>query len=53
MERLIKCECGYVARGKTDQEVVQKVEKHLETDHPDLAKSVSREDITGWIEIVS
>lgn len=53
MKRMIKCECGYVARGDTDEEVVKKVEEHLKTDHPKLAASVNREDIAGWIEIVS
>lgn len=53
MKRMIKCECGYVARGDTDEEVVAKVEEHLKADHPKLAASVSREDIRGWIEIVA
>ncbi|HZP90582.1 MAG TPA: DUF1059 domain-containing protein [Actinomycetota bacterium] len=53
MQRMITCECGYVARGATDEEVVSQVEAHLQSDHPELAKTVSREDIFGWIEVVA
>jgi predicted small metal-binding protein len=53
MNRIIKCECGYVAQGKTDEEVVRKVEEHLASDHPELLEKVSRDDIFGWIEVVS
>ena len=49
---MIKCECGYVAQGKTDEEVVRKVEDHLASDHPALLEKVSRDDIVGWIEVV-
>lgn len=51
MARLIKCECGYVARGETDDEVVRDVRRHLESQHPQLAASVSSQDIVSWIEI--
>jgi predicted small metal-binding protein len=50
MPKRVKCICGYVARGETDDEVVAQTEEHLRTDHPDLAGSVSRDDILGWIE---
>ncbi len=50
---MIKCECGYVAQGETDEEVVRKIEDHLASDHPELLEKVSREDIVGWIEVVS
>lgn len=51
MARLIKCECGYIARGETDDEVITKVRGHLESDHPQLAATVRRQDIESWIEI--
>jgi hypothetical protein len=50
MAKLIKCVCGYVARGETDDEVMGQTERHIATDHPDLAGQVSREDMLGWIE---
>jgi predicted small metal-binding protein len=52
MSRQIKCECGYVARGETDDEVVTLIEGHLRSDHPDLAETVSREEIAGWVEVL-
>jgi predicted small metal-binding protein len=49
--RTIKCECGYVARAATDDEVIADVRGHLDADHPQLAPTVSRQDIQSWIEI--
>jgi predicted small metal-binding protein len=52
MARQIKCECGYVARGETDDEVVAQIEGHLRSDHPELAETVTREEIASWVEVV-
>jgi hypothetical protein len=37
MAKIINCECGYVARGDTDDEVVADLEAHMRRDHPELA----------------
>jgi hypothetical protein len=52
MARQVKCECGYIARGETDDDVVQTIRDHLLTDHPDLAAEIADEQIRAWIEIV-
>jgi predicted small metal-binding protein len=52
MSRQIKCECGFVARGETDDEVVAQIEGHIRSDHPELAESISRDDIASWVEVV-
>ncbi|HEX8975544.1 MAG TPA: DUF1059 domain-containing protein [Solirubrobacteraceae bacterium] len=52
MARQIKCECGYVARGETDDEVVALIKSHIRTDHPELAKTLTRDEIAGWVEVV-
>ena len=52
MPRQVKCECGYVARGETDDEVVATIRDHIQTDHPDLAETLTNEQIRTWIEIV-
>jgi predicted small metal-binding protein len=52
MSRQIKCECGFVARGETDDEVVIQIEEHIRSDHPDLAESISRDEIASWVEVV-
>jgi predicted small metal-binding protein len=50
MTKIINCECGYVARGETEDEVVEEIQGHMRQDHPDLLEKVSREDLVGWIE---
>ena len=52
MSRQIKCECGFVARGETDDEVVVQIEDHIRSDHPELAGSLDRDEIAGWVEVV-
>lgn len=52
MARQVTCECGYVARGGSEEEVVDLIERHLRSDHPQMVATVSREDIRGWVEIV-
>lgn len=51
--RQVTCECGYVAQGRDDDEVIALVQDHLRRDHPDLAGSESADDIRAWIEVVS
>jgi predicted small metal-binding protein len=51
MERIIRCECGYVAHGESDDEVIAMIRTHMSTDHPALLESVSREDLLGWIQV--
>ena len=50
MAKLIRCECGFVARGDTDDDVITAIREHLAADHPALLASVSREDLLGWIQ---
>ena len=52
MASQVKCECGYIGRGETDDEVVATIRAHLQSDHPDLAETVTDERIRTWIEIV-
>jgi predicted small metal-binding protein len=50
MAKQITCECGYVATGETEDEVIASIREHMRTDHPDLLDSVTRDDLLGWIE---
>lgn len=50
MTKLINCECGYVARGETEDEVIGQIRDHMREDHPDVLEKVSRQDLVGWIE---
>lgn len=51
MTRIIRCECGYIARGETDTEVVDDISAHMRSDHPALFQAVAREDLFGWIQL--
>jgi predicted small metal-binding protein len=50
MAKLIRCECGFVARGDSDDQVVSVIRGHMATDHPALLESVSNDDLLGWIQ---
>jgi len=52
MARQVTCECGYVARAETDDDVVADIRGHIRSDHPELVEVVSDEQIVSWIEIV-
>jgi len=52
MARQITCECGYIARGESEDEVVDLIQQHLGSDHPQLLAQLTRDDIAGWVEIV-
>jgi predicted small metal-binding protein len=48
--KLIRCECGYVARGDSDDQVVGMIRGHMAIDHPALLETVSQQDLLGWIQ---
>ena len=50
MAMLIRCECGFVARGESEEEVIGNIREHLSQVHPVLAASVTDGDLLGWIE---
>jgi predicted small metal-binding protein len=52
VSRQVNCECGYVARGESDDEVVELVLEHVRRDHPDLAGTEGPAEIREWIEVV-
>jgi len=52
MDRQIKCECGFIARGTTDDQVVERIRAHMRTDHPDVFAKVGEDEVRAWIEII-
>lgn len=50
MAKQINCECGYVARGESEDEVITRIREHMRSDHPELLDQVPDEDLRGWIE---
>jgi predicted small metal-binding protein len=50
--RQVRCECGYLARGRSDDDVIALILAHVATDHPDLAETETADDIRTLIELV-
>ena len=50
MTKVVKCECGELVQASTDEEVIEKVHKHIDTKHPDLAGKMTDEDILAMVE---
>jgi predicted small metal-binding protein len=49
---VINCDCGYVSRGETEDELVAAVTRHIEEVHPEMAGMVSRDDLLAMAEEV-
>jgi predicted small metal-binding protein len=45
MAWVINCDCGYVAKAETQEDLLQDAEQHIQNDHPDMVGKVSREDL--------
>jgi len=50
MAKVINCECGEVIRAEEDDELVQKVERHVGESHPELVGKLSRDDVLAMAE---
>lgn len=50
MPKIINCECGEVVHAADDDELVEKVERHVGAAHPELAGKMSRDDILAMAE---
>jgi predicted small metal-binding protein len=42
---VINCECGYTARGETEDELVADAKQHIRDQHPEMAEEMTRERI--------
>jgi predicted small metal-binding protein len=47
---ILKCECGVTVRGESDDEVVARAEEHIRQNHPDVAGTVTREQLLSMSE---
>jgi predicted small metal-binding protein len=52
MAYMINCDCGYVSRGETEDELVEAANRHIDEVHPDMAGKVSRDDLLAMAEEV-
>ena len=50
MAKVINCECGYVVRGESDEELVANGRRHIEDAHPEMSGKVGDEDLLAMAE---
>jgi predicted small metal-binding protein len=50
MAMKVDCPCGETLRGENDDELVTNVEQHVQSDHPDMVGTMSREQILGMAQ---
>ena len=52
MSKVINCDCGYVVRGESDEELLAGAREHIGSDHPDLVGKISDDDLLEMAEEV-
>jgi hypothetical protein len=50
MAQKVDCPCGETISGESDDELVSNVEQPVQSDHPDLVGTMSREQILGMAQ---
>lgn len=45
--KVVHCPCGTDVQGDDDDELVENVQEHVRSDHPDLVGEYTREKILG------
>jgi hypothetical protein len=45
--QVVHCPCGTDVEGETDDQLVENVQTHIQSDHPDMVGKYSREQILG------
>ena len=50
MAYMITCDCGYVSRGETEDDLINEVNQHIHEVHPDMAGKVSPDDLLAMAE---
>jgi predicted small metal-binding protein len=50
--KVIRCACGFVVRGATDDELLTAAQSHIRTDHPEMIGKVAPEDLLAMAEEV-
>jgi predicted small metal-binding protein len=45
MAKQINCDCGYVVTGVDDDDLVANAEEHMREVHPEMAGTLSREQV--------
>lgn len=45
MAKVISCECGFIVRGESDEELLGNARAHIAEAHPDLVGKVGDDDL--------
>ncbi len=45
--KVVHCDCGEDVQAETDDELVTKVEQHVQAEHPELVGKMGRQQILG------
>lgn len=45
MAKIIECDDGFIARGETDEELLDAAFEHIRTSHPQVLASTTREQL--------
>jgi predicted small metal-binding protein len=48
--KVINCECGFVVRGDSEDELVQNAKAHIGDAHPEMVGQVSDDDLLAMAE---
>ena len=50
MSMLIRCDCGYVVRGETEEELLAAAREHIRDAHPNQVGKISDDDLLAMAE---
>jgi predicted small metal-binding protein len=50
MAKVINCECGYVVRGESDEDLLDGAHKHMSEAHPEMVGKVSDDDLLAMAQ---
>jgi predicted small metal-binding protein len=50
--KVINCECGFVVRGNSDDELLGNAKSHISDAHPEMVGKVSDDDLLAMAEEV-
>jgi hypothetical protein len=53
MDRIIRCDCGYVVQGSTDEELIANARAHIGQMHPDIVEQVDDADLLAMAEEIA
>ena len=51
MAYVIPCSCGYLIRGRSEDELVDAAFQHARTAHPDMVDALSRDAILAMAQV--